>query len=182
VGLRAHPGQVDIRVTAKASSASEADALILPVLEKLRARLDDAIFGYENDTLESVLSAQLSQANLKLAAVEHNLGGQLTTRLAQAGVEPDLLTKSECAVDLPGLKLAAKNLIGIRGVNAALGVSFTSDEEDQRLEMVLVFPTEIIEKSRTYGGPRPTAAAWAANTALDFLRRHLSQNKRSEIV
>ena len=39
VGLLAHPGQTDVRVTAKASSAEEAQKMMEPVLEEIRQKL-----------------------------------------------------------------------------------------------------------------------------------------------
>ena len=45
VGLLAHPGQVDVRVTAKASSTEEAEALTKPVVEELFHRLGNNIYG-----------------------------------------------------------------------------------------------------------------------------------------
>jgi len=55
IGLSAHPGQVDIRITAKALSAEEAKRLIEPILEILKSRLGNAIFGFDDVTIEEII-------------------------------------------------------------------------------------------------------------------------------
>ena len=52
VGLAAHAGIVDIRIAAKAESETLADNLIAEVETAIRARLGDAIFGADVETLE----------------------------------------------------------------------------------------------------------------------------------
>ncbi len=49
VGLLAHPGQTDIRVTAKAGSLAEAEQMMAPVLQRIRDQLGKYIYG-ENET------------------------------------------------------------------------------------------------------------------------------------
>jgi nicotinamide-nucleotide amidase len=182
VGLRAHPGQVDIRITAKAASSAEADALIHPILEKLKARLNEAIFGYESDTLESVLGQLLENKKLKLAGIEFNLGGELCRRLGDAGVAPDLLIKKEFVPGLADLKDSTRALLSEKQTGAAFGASYSADEENQVLQMVLCLPHETIEKIRTYGGPRKSGRTWAAATSMDFLRRNIPDNSHNEIA
>jgi molybdopterin-biosynthesis enzyme MoeA-like protein len=45
VGLSAHPGIVDIRITAKSESKEEADRMIQDVEDVVRQRLGSDIFG-----------------------------------------------------------------------------------------------------------------------------------------
>ena len=52
VGLAAHSGQVDVRITAKADSQAEVDALISTVEQALRQRLGDWVYGADQETLE----------------------------------------------------------------------------------------------------------------------------------
>ena len=52
VGVLAHPGRIDIRIAAKASSPYEAWAAISPVEAEVRRRLGPAVFGVDRETLE----------------------------------------------------------------------------------------------------------------------------------
>ncbi len=54
VGLAAHSGQVDVRITAKADSEDQADRMIQVIELDLRNRLGDWIYGADQETLEEV--------------------------------------------------------------------------------------------------------------------------------
>ena len=56
VGVLAHPGQVDIRIAAKASTTEEAQALIAPVDEKIRGLLGRHVFATDSQTMEDVVA------------------------------------------------------------------------------------------------------------------------------
>ena len=60
VGLAAHQGIVDIRITATGSSEKEADKLIYSVEEEARAHLGDVIFGADGQSLASVSYTHLT--------------------------------------------------------------------------------------------------------------------------
>jgi competence/damage-inducible protein CinA-like protein len=64
VGLAAHPGQVDVRITAKAASAELAQRLIQPVEAKVRRLLGIKIYGSDGETLDDVVAELLSQHSL----------------------------------------------------------------------------------------------------------------------
>ena len=85
VGLSAHAGSVDIRITAKAEDEAQADVLIAPVEEELHQRLGDWIYGADEDTLENVALSHLDNLGWKMAVVEAGLGGRLNQRLAETG-------------------------------------------------------------------------------------------------
>jgi nicotinamide mononucleotide (NMN) deamidase PncC len=84
VGLSAHPGQTDVRITAKAASEAEADRLIAPMEEEVRRRLGSAIYGVGKETVEEVLVQRLVAKQIKLATAESGTGGLLTNRLSRA--------------------------------------------------------------------------------------------------
>lgn len=67
VGLAAHTGQTDIRITARADTEVEADALIAQAEAIIRQRLGRYIFGTDRDQLEDVFMALLRERGLTLA-------------------------------------------------------------------------------------------------------------------
>jgi nicotinamide-nucleotide amidase len=81
VGLAAHAGQVDVRITAKAASEAEADQLIAPVEADLRARLGQAIYGEGTETLEEVVARLLAERGMTLALVDNVTEGEVGDRL-----------------------------------------------------------------------------------------------------
>jgi nicotinamide-nucleotide amidase len=74
VGLAAHTGQVDIRITAKASSGAEADSMIAPIEHQLREKIGKYIFGYDEEKIEDVLTQLLAQHNVTLTVSETGIG------------------------------------------------------------------------------------------------------------
>ncbi len=81
VGLAAHAGQVDVRITAKAASEAEADQLIAPVEADLRARLGKAIYGEGTEALEEVVARLLAERGMTLALVDNVTEGEVGDRL-----------------------------------------------------------------------------------------------------
>lgn len=77
----AHPGEVHLRVTASASSRSEAIDLLAPIEKDLRARIGDAVYGGKDDTLESIVIREICRRDQKLAVAESCTGGGLGERI-----------------------------------------------------------------------------------------------------
>ncbi len=103
VGLSAHPGQTDVRITAKAESEEEADRLIAPLEAEVRQRLGHAVYGTHKETVEEILLRHLAQAGLTLAAAESGTGGLLTHRLSSAPGATGLFRGGLVANDPPAL-------------------------------------------------------------------------------
>ena len=76
VGLLAKPGQTDIRVTAKAQSAAEAETMMEPVLQEIREKLKDFIYGENETTLEQAVAELLNQSHTRLSIIESGTNGE----------------------------------------------------------------------------------------------------------
>ena len=87
VGVLAHPGQVDVRISARAESAEAARRLIEPTEADIRAALGDHVFAVDEQTLESVLSAALAQRGWRVASYEDRTGGMVAAALREAAGE-----------------------------------------------------------------------------------------------
>ncbi|CAB1080128.1 Beta-galactosidase (EC [Olavius algarvensis Delta 1 endosymbiont] len=85
IGLAAHAGQTDVRITAKADTEAQADALIDSLEKQVRQRLGVAIYGVEKETVPEVIGQLLSEKNLKLGVVDSLTRGLLTRDLIEAG-------------------------------------------------------------------------------------------------
>jgi nicotinamide-nucleotide amidase len=85
VGLAAHSGQTDVRVTAKADTEAEAEALIVPIEADLRRRLGIAVYGVDQETVPEVVGRLLADRGLKLAVLDALTEGRLVGELVEAG-------------------------------------------------------------------------------------------------
>jgi len=75
-------GEVKLRLTARAFSQGQAEALLRPVEAEIRARAGVACFGADDDSLASVVLEQLRQRGQTLAVAESCTGGGLGAALA----------------------------------------------------------------------------------------------------
>jgi nicotinamide-nucleotide amidase len=171
VGLAAHSGRVDVRITAKATSESDAQVLIEEIEKQVQDRLGNWVFGADQETLEQAALNHLDSKGLTLAVVEAGLDGELIHRLASVSgplLSGKLLTK----------RLNSDNLVEItdtyrktNGADVGLGVTLHFGNERQRIFLALTTPegTRIVPLS--YGGPPGYASTWAVNQSLDLLRK-----------
>ena len=84
IGVLAHPGQVDVRITAKAGSDSEAHALIAPLEKDVRALLEGHVFAVDDQTMEGVVGDILRERGLTLAVYEDVTVGMVAERALRA--------------------------------------------------------------------------------------------------
>ena len=169
VGLLAHPGNTDVRITAKSESLEEADQMIAEMEAKVRERLGDHIFGVDDETLESVIMKYLVSRGLSLVTAEFGLEGRLASRLRSAG-----MTKANSTIaENPQIHDTLVQLINQQGADFALGAVLESLERGTQISIILLTPEQEFTKTRKFLGTSSLAAKWAANSALDMLRRHL---------
>lgn len=165
VGLAAHTGVVDVRITAKAGGESEADHLIAEIESDIRARLGNAVFGVDDDRLETVALEAVAKRGWKLVAVELGLEGMLGHKLPNTTIlsnenPPDLLEAVRRA------QIESK-------ADVALGVQAYPDERSA--EMVMITPRGEKTHRITYGGPPSSLPRWAMNLALNWLRTTIEE-------
>jgi len=173
VGLLAHAGQVDIRITAKADTVETADQMINDLAIQIRERLGDAIFGKDNQTLEQVVFQKLSQHGWQLCLSEYGTTGKLAERLMKNGLPPGYINISPLTGEMNTLKDHLKDQCAQTKAEVGLGINFIPGNEKQLVDIVLTIQGNTQEINRSYGGPPAMGTQWASNVALDFLRRNL---------
>ena len=91
VGVLAHPGQVDVRIAAKAGDKEAALRLIEPIEAEVRGLLGSAIFAADDETMESVVGRLLREKRKTVSVYEDVTCGQLAERLRLASSERFIL-------------------------------------------------------------------------------------------
>lgn len=171
VGLAAHAGRVDVRITAKAESDVEARALIEEVEEKIQDRLGAWIFGADQDTLEQVALSNIKSKGWKLGVLESGLKGELLHTLATSGgsfIGGEMSTEPLSPEDL--VEWVNNHPINQRA-HVILGVTLHPGEQRQKIYLVCHSPEGERVVPLSYGGPPGYAPTWAANQCLDLLRK-----------
>lgn len=192
VGTLAHLGQVDVRIAAKGADAEEASRLIEPVEAEIRARLGEAVFGADGDTLEAEIARRLAGLGARVALVEVGTAGAATERLAAAiperfagamvmsrvnGEGPLRLDAGRDTTPLgraQALALATARWAGVE-VGAASYAEPVADSTPPltRVALGVAVQGRLTGQEHTLGGDAASQRIRAATLLLDELRRAL---------
>lgn len=170
VGLAAHSGQVDIRITAKAESPESAAQMIDGVEIDIRERVGKWIYGTDNQTLEDIALQVLSKKGWKLSTIEAGLRGELAGHLAQNKqiyLGGEVLTTPPEPAEFEKI-VAAHNQRYSSEVS--LGVAIYPQNEKQNVLIIVMTPEGIRKSERPFGGPPQYAVRWAINHSLNIIR------------
>ncbi len=192
VGLAAHPGQTDVRITAKAETEEEAARLIAAVEAEVRKRLGDAIYGADAESLEGAVMSLLHSRGRSLAVVETITSGAITNRLTALARDNSLfrgglIAPGEAALGALGLPegamalpsegltaLAARRVREAQGADLGLAVIAKRGSDDGAACIALDTGETVIHQERHLGGrPQELSLPWVVITALDTVRRAL---------
>lgn len=77
----AKEGECYMRVTAKAPTEEEADAMCQPLIEEIKRRVGDFVYSVDVETLEELVVSELKAKGKKLATAESCTGGLLSKRI-----------------------------------------------------------------------------------------------------
>ena len=130
IGLAAHSGQVDVRITAKATTVEDADRMIAAVEAVLRERIGSHIFGVDTETLDQALAAALQTAKASLTIVEAGVAPRIGERAA--GLKDSGLALETIALADEGAlraRLAAQENLPLRELAEASARHFSAQGE-----------------------------------------------------
>ena len=132
----AKEGECELRVTAKADTLSQAQELLTPTVEQVKALFGDLVYGVDVPSLESVVVSLLKEKHLTIGTAESCTGGLLAKRLT----------------DLPGVSQVYKGGI----------VSYTNEVKHNLLSV----PQELLDLHGAVSAPVAQAMAEGARAAL----------------
>ncbi|MGH9554220.1 MAG: competence/damage-inducible protein A [Terriglobales bacterium] len=200
--ILAAPGECQLHLRARGSSAEEAQARVDDLAEKLENELDELVYSREGESLEQVVGYYLQMRNATIAVAESCTGGLVGQRLTSlsgsshfflGGVivyNNDLKTS---LADVPPLLIAEHGAVsrevavalaeGIRRrTKATLGLSVTGiagptgGSEEKPVGLVyhaLADGKKTEVLERRFFGDRERIRFWASQQALDMVRRKM---------
>ena len=191
---------VDVRITAKAPTTDEAQAMVEGVEARVRATLGQHIFGIDDETPQSVALDMLMARGLTLATMESCTGGLLSSLItdipgssnAFRGGLISYATDLKEAWGVPAEVIAAHGVVSVetaramasavrQQTGASVGLSVTGvagpDEQEGKpvgtIHIAVASPEGMRDTSQRFRGPRGEIKLRAVYTALNLLRLHL---------
>ena len=195
VGLAAHSGQIDVRITAKATTEFEADQMIGEVEAQLRALIGSYVFGVDKDTIESALVNQLRADASGIAVTEVGIDPVISGRIEKTDGGVGVLLKIE-HYDTPddlaaALKTsaqpirtlaeqAAKALAAAAQARVAVAVVAFPDINEQAdsgegSALAVVVGDQVRSRVYGFGGESETAKQWTGTWAMSMAWRMLRE-------
>ena len=201
VGLAAHTGAVDIRITARGTSEAAVDGMIAEMEARVRSRIgDDGIFGTGEDEIEAVTGRLLRQAGVKLALVESATAGEVARLLCSTPDGAEVVKAAHVVDDPAGLgalldistaKLEAFGWVSQMSAGAAAALLIDTYEggwglavlgtmgaqgdvygDDPGQTFVALATPDVTEiRHHPYGGEGFLSRRWVALRTVDLLRR-----------
>jgi nicotinamide-nucleotide amidase len=173
VGLAAHPGIVDVRLTAKAENAARALVMLADLEKQARERLGDWVYGADDESLARVVLNEVAAKKKTLAVIEKGLDGTAIKALTGQGnafvggeiLNADIKTK-------PLKELAHQYSKEVRA-DLVLAIELRTGDKKHTLEIAILGLAKEHYFPLSYGGHILAAPDWAANLALSILRREL---------
>ena len=198
VGLAAHVGQTDVRITAKADTEEEADTLVAGMEAKLRERLGVAVYGVGKVTVAEVVGDLLQEKSMKLGVIDTLTGGQLARDLIESGysdlvatdLSPANLTEAlkdsgADVSDSPDVEEARSHAVSLAEQvtpPGGIGLAMIGPFEDSSTFIAMNGPGEacLFERSRNYQDS-DHIRRWLAVQAFDWIRRTLLGQMKSPV-
>lgn len=193
-----------LRVTAKASSEEEAEAMMKPVIEKAVEILGDNVYGFDISCVEERVFQLMSQQKKTFATAESCTGGDIARRFTDMsgasefyvggavtytddvkakvlGIDPELI-REHTAVSEPVARAMAENIRRITGADYAVSTTgLAGPDGDGIHEVGTVFcglamegKTEVIELHLGANRTRDYIRRCAGNFCFDMLRRAMT--------
>jgi competence/damage-inducible protein CinA-like protein len=199
LGFRAHYPQLETKLTVRGKDMNDMRKKLEPVEREVRKRLGNFIMAEDDQTLESVILAELTKRQGSLAIVETFTGGHITARLAPIPGAEKIVRRGIVSRDLgevyagvglegppPAGELTRETADAVAqaarrrtGATHALAVLIDLDDGPDRIDFggtiyLAIATAEGAEsrRSRILGG-REWVRLGASEMGLDCLRRQL---------
>lgn len=205
IAFLAPKGEVHIRITAKAKNNADAEKMIAVPEREIRKRLDNFIYGTDDDTMEKVVAGLLKEKGFTVSTAESCTGGLIAKKLTDVpgasenfmygivtydnqakigllGVSPETLDRFGAVSEETALEMA-------RGVKTACGTDLavsvtgiagpgggTPEKPVGLVYIGFANPEKAGVQRHLFAGDRETIRWQASNTALNILRTYLLQS------
>ena len=204
IALLARPGEILVRITAKADNTRAAEELIADTEKQIRTRLGNIIFSTNDKTMEEVVAETLFAQKKTIALAESCTGGLVTSRLTDVrGASAYLIGSVVCysneikekqlgvphqtlldygAVSEPTARAMAEGIRRLNGTDIGVGVTGIAGPDGGTPEKpVGTVYIAVADKNETtcrlchFTGNRTTIKRLVSQAVLNEIRNYLNR-------
>ena len=204
IALLARPGEILVRITAKADNTRAAEELIADTEKQIRTRLGNIIFSTNDKTMEEVVAEALFTKKKTIALAESCTGGLVTSRLTDVrGASAYLIGSVVCysneikekqlgvphqtlldygAVSEPTARAMAEGIRRLNGTDIGVGVTGIAGPDGGTPEKpVGTVYIAVADKNETtcrlchFTGNRTTIKRLVSQAVLNEIRNYLNR-------
>jgi competence/damage-inducible protein CinA-like protein len=195
-------GSIEVHLRARAASAEEAEALLVPLADKIELALGEHVYSTKGESLEEIVGLFLMMKQKTVAVAESCTGGLLAERMTRtagssnfflggavcysnelktrlAGV-PESLIAQHGAVSKPVAQAMAEGIRRRSGASIGVGITGIAGPGggSEEKPVGLVFVALADERSTQvrqfrFPGNRERIRQWSATAALEMIRRRI---------
>ena len=196
----ASSGEIKVRLTAKASTVDEAEALIAPVQAEVIERLGPLVFGVDGEEIEEVVLGLARQRGWTIGTAESATAGLVAGQITSVpgssdvfrggivayatdlkrdllGVAPETLDQGVVTEDTAvAMAIGARERLGVDVALSVTGFAGPDAEGEPPGTMVIAVATPEGSQARTFHlpGDRERVRAYSVTAALQLLRLAMS--------
>lgn len=172
VGLSAHPGRTDVRITAKADSLNEAERMIEAVAQIVEQRLAGHVYGRDQQRIGTAIAELLRQRGAGVSVVESVSAGLIAQELLEAAAD---LVRSHQVISWEGdaqetdVRARAQEVGGSDYVLASLAAEPDTDVQSakgRRAAVCILGPGTDVSTHFDFGSHPGLFQPWVVNYSL----------------
>ena len=199
------PGRVRLRLSAFGSDESKLNEILENEVSSLIKLIPELVFGFDNDTIESVVGNLLRESGKTISTAESCTGGLIAHKLTSISGSSDYFLGSIVSyaneVKMESLGVSEQNIIDFgavseevviqmaKGVKSRMKTDYaisvsgvagpnggTEEKPVGTVWTAVAGPSGVTAKKHQFGHDRERNIEISANVALNMLRKQLSQN------
>ncbi len=189
--------EIKIRLTAKAATRDEAEALVAPMEHAVRERLGRLVFGTDDETIESIIMGLAAEKGWTLGTAESATGGMVAARItsipgASAWYRGSVVAYHEdvktSALEVPAALIAENGVVsepvamamadgaaGMLGADVVVSVTGSAgpDPQDKPVGTMVIAvhtPEKTMARTVSLPGDRERIRTYTTTGALQLMR------------
>lgn len=167
VGMTAKPGQVDIRITAKAKTKLDAKKIISPIEKEILQKVGDNVYGYDQNTLPNVVAQMVTNKKIEIILFYKDTKAEFVEQINKLGIFLSL----ESFANLDQSTEETGQLLYNTSYGQKMRVFFKEHSNPKPgFAVKIMFNGFTYEKELWFGGHSIIFYSWMENYLLNYIR------------